>query len=168
MRPRSGLIAALLLATGSIGSAAQEMKPPRLSFAQVDWPAAIATLAKAEMQRSAKPRSINASRLVTRALAHLNTMMAPRFPGLASSPVPVLLPFDVDALTRDLAGDEGPADDDHYLSGFHAARFFYPGPAGYDAAFAIRTGEIAELSDIKFADPIEVQISGSRVALRAR
>ena len=55
----------------------------------------------------------------------------------------------------------GPVDAERYLSGFHAATFFYPGPAGYDAAFAIRTSDIPELSDIKFADPIEVQISGS-------
>ena len=47
------------------------------------------------------------------------------------------------------------------MSGFHAARFFYPGPAGYDAAFAIRTSDIPELADIKFSEPIEVQISGS-------
>ena len=52
-------------------------------------------------------------------------------------------------------------DAERYMSGFHAATFFYPGPAGYDAAFAIRTSEVPELSDIKFADPIEVQISGS-------
>ena len=45
--------------------------------------------------------------------------------------------------------------------GLHAAKFFYPGPAGYDAAFAIRTSEVPELTDIKFAEPIEVQISGS-------
>ena len=36
-----------------------------------------------------------------------------------------------------------------------------PGPAGYDAAFAIRTSDVPELSEIKFATPIEVQISGS-------
>src|SRR6476646_5133981 len=139
------------------------MKPPRLSFAQVDWPAAVASLAKAEPQPlpvgSAKRRPIGASR----PLARLNAMMAQRFTGLASSPVPVLLPFDTDALARDLAEGAVPADDARYLAGFHAAKFFYPGPAGYDAAFAIQTSEIADLSDIKFATPIEVQISGSRL-----
>ena len=156
-----------MLAAGSIGSAAQEMKPPRLSFAQVDWPAAIATLATTEGQRptmmSARRRRIEASRAIDPALARLNTMMAQRFTGLAGSPVPVLLPFDVAAFARDLADDAGPGENERYLSGFHTARFFYAGPAGYDAAFAIRTSEIAELSDIKFAEPIEVQISGSRL-----
>ena len=52
-------------------------------------------------------------------------------------------------------------DAERYFSGFHAARFFYPGPAGYDAAFAIRTSDVPELADSKFAEPIEVQISGS-------
>jgi hypothetical protein len=74
--------------------------------------------------------------------------------------VPVLLPFDVDALLRDQAGS-GVGGAERYLSGFHAATFFYAGPAGYDAAFAIRASDIPELSDIKFAEPIQVQISGS-------
>ena len=54
------------------------------------------------------------------------------------------------------------ADDDRrYLSGFHAAKFFYPGPAGYDAAFAIRASDMPELADAKFSEPIVVLISGS-------
>ena len=167
MRLGLGLCAALLVAVGGFGSGAQEMKPPRLSFAQVDWPAAIASLASAEAPRpvvaSVKVRPNSANRNVPPALARLNNLMAPRFAGLASSPIPVLLPFDVDALIRDQAQESGPAEDDHYLSGFHAGKFFYSGPAGYDAAFAIRTSEVPELSDVKFADPIEVQISGSRL-----
>ena len=73
----------------------------------------------------------------------------------------MLIPFDVEALLRDQAAGADAGDAERYLSGFHAATFFYPGPAGYDAAFAIRTSEIPELSDIKFSQPIEVQISGS-------
>jgi hypothetical protein len=87
--------------------------------------------------------------------------MSQQFAGLATSPVPVLVPFDVGAMLRDQASGEDAGAAERYLSGFHAATFFYPGPAGYDAAFAIRTSEVPELSDIKFTDPIEVQISGS-------
>ena len=91
------------------------------------------------------------------ALARLNGVMSQRFPGLNISPIPVLMPFDVDTLLRDqAAGRVG-----QYMSGFHAAQFFYPGPAGYDAAFAIRASDIPELADIKYSQPIEVQISGS-------
>ena len=87
--------------------------------------------------------------------------MSPRFPGVATSPVPVLLPFDTAALLRDQAGGTLETGDGRYLSGFHAARFFYPGPAGYDAAFAILAADVPELTDTRFRDPIEVQISGS-------
>jgi hypothetical protein len=89
--------------------------------------------------------------------------MAQRFTGLAISPVPVLLPFDTNALLRDQAAGTATAGNERYLSGFHAATFFYPGPAGYDAAFAIRAHDVPELSDVKFKEPIEVQISGSAV-----
>ena len=110
---------------------------------------------------SLKSRLGGANRAAPAALTRLNGVMSQQFAGLATSPVPVLLPFDVDALLRDQADGTGVGGAERYLSGFHAAKFFYPGPAGYDAAFAIRTSDIPELSDIKFAEPIEVQISGS-------
>ena len=87
------------------------MKPPRLSFAPVDWPAAIATLANADAlppaAMSAKSRLAGPSRAVPPALAQLNGVMSQQFAGLATSPVPVLLPFDVDALLRDQAAGAG-------------------------------------------------------------
>jgi hypothetical protein len=160
-----GFVAGLMLAVFSAGSAAQDLKPPRLSFARVDWPAAIATLSNVDalpsVAMSAKTRLAGPSRAVPPALAQLNGVMSQQFAGVAASPVPVLLPFDVDALLRNRAAGTGLGSADRYMSGFHAARFFYPGPAGYDAAFAIRTSDVPELSDIKYAEPIEVQISGS-------
>src|SRR4051812_5918791 len=110
---------------------------------------------------SAKSRLGHASRAVAPALARLNGVMSQQFAGLATSPVPVLVPFDIGALLRDQAAGADPVDPARYFSGFHAAKFFYPGPAGYDAAFAIRASEVPELADIKFVEPIEVQISGS-------
>jgi len=166
---KSTLLSGLLLALVSVPGAAQQMKPPRLSFAQVDWPAAAATLADVEVLRPTavaaafRPAQAGATRTADRALARLNAVMAQRFTGLAISPVPVLLPFDTDALMRDQAAGTATADNERYLSGFHAAKFFYPGPAGYDAALAIRARDVPELSDIKFKEPIEVQISGSAV-----
>ncbi|MEX2036264.1 MAG: M23 family peptidase, partial [Xanthobacteraceae bacterium] len=166
---KSALIPGLLLALLSVPGAAQQMKPPRLSFAQVDWPAAAATLADVEVSQpmavaaAFRPAQAGATRTTDRALARLNAVMAQRFTGLAISPVPVLLPFDTDALMRDQAAGTATADNERYLSGFHAAKFFYPGPAGYDAALAIRARDVPELSDIKFKEPIEVQISGSAV-----
>ena len=154
-----------MLALVSAGSAAQDVKSPYLSFAPVDWPAAISTLANSDRQQpptmSSKSRLAGTNRAVPAALARLNGVMSQQFAGIATSPVPVLVPFDVDALLHDQAAGADGVDAERYLSGFHAATFFYPGAGGYDAAFAIRTSEVPELSDIKFTNPIEVQISGS-------
>jgi murein DD-endopeptidase MepM/ murein hydrolase activator NlpD len=153
----------LLLAAGA-HSAAQDVRLPRLSFAPVNWSEAIASLPNVEAQPTAvlssRQRRAGVSRAASPRLAQINGIMSQVFAGLPSSPVPVLLPFDVGALIQDQAsGAAGPID--RYFSGFNAARFFYPGPAGYDAAFVIRTSDVPELADVKSSQPIEVQISGS-------
>jgi murein DD-endopeptidase MepM/ murein hydrolase activator NlpD len=141
------------------------LQPPRLSSAQVDWSEALAALTGIEVLRVA---ALGASRRVPRltrgvppVIGRLNAVMSSRFPGVAISPVPVLLPFDTDALMRDLAAGTAARDNQRYLSGFQPADFFYPGPSGYDAVFTVRTADVPELADIKFADPIPVMISGS-------
>lgn len=155
-------LSALLLACLGASAAAEDMKPPQLSYAKVDWAEAVATLAGIDQLKPlATPLMSRAAHSMPRSLARLNNVMSPRFPGIATSPVPVLLPFETAALLRDqAAGDPGDGDD-RYLSGFRAIRFFYPGPAGYDAAFAILAADIPELANDRFRDPIEVQISGS-------
>ena len=163
---RSSLALGLLLAFVGAGSAAGEMKPPRLSFAQVDWTAAAGALADIEglplavVATRSRTAYGAAARLTYPALARLNAVMAQRFAGVARSPVPVLLPFDTAALMRDQA--EGSAGgNERYLAGFNAANFFYPGPAGYDAAFSILARDIPAVADSSFKDPIVVQMSGS-------
>jgi len=172
---KAALFPGLLLALVSTSGAAQEMKPPRLSFAEVDWGAVIAALADIGSLRPPTPATkyrlayagmTGVGRVPSPALARLNTVMSQRFAGLTNSPVPVLLPFDTEALLRDQASGTAAAGNTRYLSGFHAANFFYPGPSGYDAAFALRTRDVPELSDIKFRDPIEVQVSGSALLYR--
>jgi hypothetical protein len=157
----SGLLVLALMRSG----AADEMQPPRTTFAQVDWSAAMATVSDIDALQPAavalRRSTQGAARPASRALTRLNRIMTQRFAGIATSPVPVLLPFDTEALLREQAAGIASSDDDRYLSGFHAAKFFYPGPAGYDAAFVIRTSEVPELAAFKFKDPIEVQISGS-------
>ena len=146
------------------GDVPRVMKPPELSYAQVDWRAAVASLAGvdalgptvlANRTRAAGTRNSQP------ALARLNAVMSAHFAALNTSPVPVLLPFDVAARLRDQAEGHVAEDDRRYLSGFHAAKFFYPGPAGYDAAFAINASDIPELADAKFSAPVVVLISGS-------
>ncbi len=109
------------------GSAAAEMKVPRTAVAQVDWQMAAASLSA--------PATLDS----------LNAAAAARFPGVAASAVPVLLPFDKDV-----------------LAGFQPTGFFQAGPAGYDAAFALRTAEVKDLSDIGYREPVYVLMSGLR------
>jgi murein DD-endopeptidase MepM/ murein hydrolase activator NlpD len=87
--------------------------------------------------------------------------MSAHFAALTTSPVPVLLPFDVAARLRDQAEGNVAESEERYLSGFHAGKFFYPGPAGYDAAFAIHPGDMPDPAEAKFSEPIVVLISGS-------
>jgi hypothetical protein len=83
-------------------------------------------------------------------LAALNAASEPHFAGIAQSAVPVLLPFDAAAKEPGLRG------------GFAATPFFQAGPAGYDAAFAVEPSEVPELSDIAYAEPVYVLLSGFR------
>ena len=75
----------------------------------------------------------------------LNAAAATRFTGIDKSSVPVLLPFDKET-----------------LAGFRPTGFFQSGPAGYDAVFSLRTADTADLSDIRYRDPVYVLMSGLR------
>ena len=75
----------------------------------------------------------------------LNAAAATRFTGIDKSSVPVLLPFDKET-----------------LAGFQPTGFFQAGPAGYDAAFSLRTADVGDLSDIRYRDPVYVLMSGLR------
>ena len=100
-------LSALLLACLGASAAAEEMKPPRLSYAKVDWAEAVAALAGIdELKPLAIPLMSRAAHSMPRSLARLNNVMSPRFPGIATSPVPVLLPFDTAALLRDQAAGD--------------------------------------------------------------
>ncbi len=131
----------------------QDMKPPRITLIRPDWQAVKASLAvelKADLETAQSD-----------VLAKLNAALPKPFASAAASPIPVLLPIDTAALLQDKAADRAVADGQKYLSGFHARAFFLAGPTGYDAALGIRTGEVPDLADIKFPDPIDVHITGS-------
>jgi hypothetical protein len=160
-------LTALLLAATAAAAAAQPMKAPRLTTAQVDWPAVADALAAHDVLRPAvlaalaRPATSGLPPALRAPLTRLNAAMAHRFPGIARSPVPVLLPFDVNALLRDQTIGIATDDPSRYMSGFHSAAFFHPGPSGYDAAFAIETRAVPELARNKGPDAIRVQMSGS-------
>jgi hypothetical protein len=138
------------IATGSNAAAADTWLAPRtLSFAP-DWPAARAAL-------PVVPRREGSDSL-TAVTAHA----AARFPAVANSPVPVLLPFAIGDDAHDRAADdENPVES--YLSGFLPTRFFHAGPTGYDATFVLRTRDVPGFADIGYKDPVVVQISGFNI-----
>ena len=111
---------------------------------------------------SAKSRLGGANRAVAPALARLNGVMSQQFAGLATSPVPVLVPFDVDALLRDQAAgaDAGRSPSATCPASTPPRSSIRVRPAT-TPRLRSATSEVPELSDIKFAEPIEVQISGS-------
>jgi hypothetical protein len=151
------VIAAMWLGAALAGAApalAGEMKPPQLSPVSVDWEAATAALLQIQPLATAATAETGAVQL----LGPLNGAMAERFPGIADSSVPVLLPFDVAAYLRDRAGSD-PKPLGSYLGGFSATGFFLAGPAGYSAVFSIRPADEAEFSDIKIKDPVFVEVA---------
>lgn len=124
------------------------MQPPHISLTQADWNAAAASLGD---MTDGSPAA---------AFAALNAATQSRFPDIANSPVPVLLPLDIDALRKEKPANPDSLVDSFMLGGFHATAFFQAGPAGFDAVFSLRTAEVKELSDIRFADPVYVVFSG--------
>jgi hypothetical protein len=137
-------------------ASAQEMKSPRVSFAHVDWEEVASALASVEPLRAADNKGDTA---LPSAIAHLNVATAKLFPSIATSPVPVLLPFDTASFLKDWAAGrtEGVG---KYLSGFHTSVFFYPGPSGYDAALSMRPEDVPGLN-LTFVNRVDMQISGS-------
>ena len=147
--------------------AAGEMQPPRITRAAVDWESAAQKLGEV-----APLRAVHAStdtRLRGSEIDRLNAAAAERLPDIATSPVPVLLPFDVEAYLRDRAAGQlpGPTVDpsavatDKYFAGFGEPAFFVAGPAGYDATFRFPVANIPELADIRFGEAADVSISGA-------
>jgi Peptidase family M23 len=148
--------------------AAGEMQAPRITRADVDWESATQ-----ELGEVAPLRAVHASAVAgvqSAEVDRLNVAVAERLPGIESSPVPVLLPFDVESFLRDRAAAHltaGPQADpsldpsDKYFAGFGQPSFFAPGPAGYDATFRFSVANIPELANIRFGDAADIAISGS-------
>ena len=131
------------------------MQSPTVARVEVDWAAAQAALA-GFAQLTAPDQAAGAT--AGDALVRLNAVTEKVFPKIATSSVPVLLPFDTAAFLRDTAAGEtgGVA---KYFAGFRALTFFYPGPSGYDAEFALDPRDAPNL-DLTFVKRIDLQISG--------
>lgn len=144
---KRAILASLALLVSGLASAG-EMESPVITLSDVNWDAAAATLPD---RGSESPAA---------AFARLNAVTGKRFAGIAKSTVPVLLPFDVDTFRRDEAeGKPDAVSSDKYFGQFRPTKFFLPGPAGYDATFAI-TAEDAGVKS-HFGKPIVVEITGA-------
>ena len=174
-RAAARFIAAATVAVTSIAAAsdaalAEDMKPPRLEHINPDWNAVAADLAALAPQPATSAQSPAPAGKATpgavpapgaASLGDLNRATAELFPGITTSAVPVLLPFDTAAFLKDRAGGVVKPRD-AYLAGFHLSPFFLPGPAGYDAMFIARASEMPELG-INFPGDIEIFVSGFAV-----
>ena len=144
---RSGCVATALFAavilTAATAVHAGEMLPPRTSVTTVDWEAAA----------SAVPDRDGAS--TAEVFARLNARMARRFPDIAKSTVPVLLPVDPPAQDAKDAKDTAA---EITFGSFRPSDFFLPGPAGYHASFFLKEG--SGLS-IRYPRPVEIEMSGA-------
>jgi hypothetical protein len=160
---RAPCLAGLALAAGMTLAAAQDMKAPRISHPTVDWNAAVADLYASDAFRPAPedgdgaPVPANSDPLGT-----LNRALAGRFPHLAESVVPVLLPFDTAAFLNDRAAGKAATEPGSYLAGFEGVPFFQAGPGGYDAVITARAQDLKDLG-IAFADLVLINISGAGV-----
>lgn len=148
-------LAALALAVLLTSLAHAETWPtPRTEPFKADWAAARALL-------PVLPQTAASSDPLPIATA----LAADRFPAIAHSPVPVLLPYALGDDAHDRASDViNPVE--NYLSGFAPTKFFQSGPTGYDATFALRTRDVPGFGDIGFRDPVVVQISGFNLVYR--
>lgn len=144
---RSLAALALIVVTTSLAHA-ETWPTPRTESFKVDWDAARAAL-------PVIPQAAGTGDAWSVATA----LAAERFPAIAQSPVPVLLPYALGDDAHDRTSDDiNPVES--YLSAFQPTKFFQSGPTGYDATFVLHTRDVPGFGDIGFRDPVVVQISG--------
>jgi hypothetical protein len=134
--PTMGMIVVMTIVLGGTAAPGQEMRAPQVRSVSVDW-------------QSLNLPEPKISEYITRV-----------FPNIADSPIPVLLPFDVEALSRDLK-QGGAKPTSAYLGGFSVSKVFVPGPSGYDAAFSLDISRAPVLKNLGYNRKVEIQISGS-------
>ena len=161
----------LLLLAGASDLFADEFRTPAIAVVHVEWRAVLDQL-RSEIQSQpeiASAFTLSGQRRVpatdpraTPGLLQLNAVTSPLFPGIGSSPVPVLLPFDAAAyLEARLHGAPANPSISHYQADFRPVDMFDAGLAGYDAVFSLEPGAGDGMPERIFARPVEVEITGS-------
>ena len=165
------LILVSLLTLFSLPLAAQDFTTASVSYARVDWRAAINQLsseiaarpeASGALTFSRSRRFRPADQRRAPALMQLNAIASPLFAGINQSPLPVLLPFDMPSYLADrMTGAPSSLVYNRYLFGLRSVDFFDAGQAGYNAVVTAFPGGNGELPSRVFARPVEVHITGS-------
>jgi hypothetical protein len=167
------LVASPLLAAGTAALVADEFRTPAISAVRVEWHAALDQLRSEIASRPtiAPEFTFSGHRHVPAfdprsmpALVQLNAVTSKIFPGIARSPVPVLLPFDTaEFLDARFSGAPSSLSVSRYQADFRPVDLFDAGPAGYDAVFSLDPGAGDGMPPRAFAKPVEVQITGSNL-----
>jgi len=130
-------------------AAADEMQAPRVTLSQVNWAEAALSLPADVTGRPEQE------------FLQINAQLQKRFPGIARSSVPVLLPINLAAFRADVAAGEGDvSSSDKYFGPFRPANFFLPGPAGYMATFYLNNGA-GGLNVSYKKKPVEISVTGA-------
>ena len=145
------LVAGLVLVLGVSAAAAESWPAPKTTAFKADWNAVRAAV-------PAMPQPAEAQD----GLAALTALGSEFFPGVADSPVPVLLPINIADYARDRAAGSANALDS-YSPEFTLTKFFLAGPTGYDAVFSVRTRDVPDLANINFTNPVIIQMSGFNI-----
>lgn len=152
---RARWVAGFLLLLGAT-AAAQEIKAPQIIYPTVGWDAALAALGSNEGVRRLPALSMVAATPAPNhgLLARLNQATSSALPTIAASPVPVLLPVNLDAYSADKPKKESVPE---FSAPFGPPKFFLTGPGGYDAAFTV---DMPNTAQARPAREIEIHISG--------
>ena len=142
---RLSVLVGIALLVGSAATA-DEFEAPRVTLSDVNWAEAAASLTNHGIDPPATE------------FARLNAETGKRFPGIAKSPVPVLLPMDIEAFHADAAAGKPVAlTSNKYFGHFRPSKIFLAGPAGYFATFFIDT----DAFDFSYTKkPTEITITG--------
>ena len=143
---RLPVLASIVLVATS--ATAAEIEAPRFTLSDVNWAEAAASLS----DHGIDPPGAE--------FARINAQTEKRFPGIAKSSVPVLLPIDIGRFRADAAAGKPEAlASDSYFGPFHPGKLFVPGPAGYTATFLLNNGDGG--LDFTYGKPVEIEIAGA-------
>ena len=137
------LVSAAVLAMAGLANAG-EIEAPQITLSPVNWATAASSLSDHGIDTP------------TEEFARINRLTERRFPGIAKSSVPVLLPIDIDAFR---AAEDAAIKSNAYFTPFQPSDFFLAGPAGYSATFWLHRGDGG--FTFRFHGPVEIEITGA-------